>query len=107
MAERFFMTCSVCCSMPPVIRFPVAGSKATCPEINKNPLALMPWEYGPMALGALGVKTTSRDCPLIHLPPIELTDKNTKKENRMPAIAGFELHVLEAFGGFFGTKSVP
>jgi hypothetical protein len=41
-------------------------------------LALIPWEYGPMALGALGVETASRDCPLIHLPPIKLTDKNIR-----------------------------
>src|SRR6185312_14240213 len=60
MAGKFFRTCSVCCSMPPVIRFPVAGSKATWPEIKTNPLALMAWEYGPIALGALGVETTSR-----------------------------------------------
>src|SRR5258708_13393001 len=60
MAERFFSTCSVCCSMPPSIRLPVAGSKGTCPEIKTNPLVLMACEYGPIGLGALGLKTMSR-----------------------------------------------
>jgi hypothetical protein len=31
-----------------------------CPEIKRNPLALIACEYGPIALGALGVETTSR-----------------------------------------------
>src|SRR5579864_2830609 len=59
-ADRFLSTCSVCCSMPPATRLPVAGSSATCPEINRNPLALMACEYGPIGVGALGDKTTSR-----------------------------------------------
>src|SRR5205085_5336098 len=71
MAERFFMTCSVCLSTPPLIRLPLAGSKQTWPEIKSKPLALMAWEYGPIALGALGVEIASRDCPLIDLPPMD------------------------------------
>src|SRR5438105_3526789 len=51
--------------MPPVIKLPVAGSNGTCPEMKTKPLALMAWEYGPMALGAFGVETTSRVKPLM------------------------------------------
>src|ERR1700739_988221 len=36
-----------------------------CPEIKRNPLALIACEYGPIALGALGVETTSRVTLLI------------------------------------------
>src|SRR6476660_7396919 len=64
-AERFLSTCSVCASMPPWIRFPVAGSSATWPEMKTNPFALIACEYGPIALGALGVETTSRVKPLM------------------------------------------
>src|SRR5215469_8302220 len=65
MAVRLFSTLSVWASMPPVMRLPVAGSKATCPETNTKPWALMACEYGPMALGALVVETASRVKPLI------------------------------------------
>src|SRR5437588_2416981 len=64
-AERFFNTCSVCSSIQPSIMFPVSGSMGICPEIKRNPLALMACEYGPIALGALGVETTSRVKPLM------------------------------------------
>src|SRR5271157_4054929 len=37
----------------------VAGSSATCPETNRKPLALIPWEYGPMGFGPRLVRTTS------------------------------------------------
>src|SRR5260221_14309362 len=60
MAARFFSTCSVCCSIPPLMMLPVVGSIGTCPEIKTNPLALIACEYGPMAPGALRVETTSR-----------------------------------------------
>src|SRR6266404_5254125 len=67
MAVRFLSTCSVCASMPPVIRLPVAGSSGICPEINTKPFALMACEYGPMACGALEVETTSRVKPLMNV----------------------------------------
>src|SRR5260370_38401916 len=46
--------------MLPEIRLPVAGSNATWPEMNTKPFALIACEYGPIALGALGVETASR-----------------------------------------------
>src|SRR5262245_38936183 len=36
---------------------PVRGSIGICPETNTNPLALIAWEYGPIAAGALSVCT--------------------------------------------------
>src|SRR5262249_33170011 len=50
---------SVCTRTSPSSTLPVAGSIATCPETNTNPLALMACEYGPMALGASLVAMTS------------------------------------------------
>src|SRR4029077_8242717 len=68
MADKFWSTRSVCASIPPSIKLPVAGSNATWPEINTKPFALMACEYGPIALGALGVETTSRVKPLMDPP---------------------------------------
>src|SRR5262249_58904544 len=78
MAVRFFSTCSVCASIPPSIRFPVAGSNATWPEINTNPFALIACEYGPIALGAWVVETTSRVKPL--MKPLFFNPDPAKRE---------------------------
>src|SRR5260370_15485530 len=84
-ALRFFSTCSVCCSMPPEMTLPVAGSKATWPEMKTKPLALMACEYGPMALGALGVETASRVKPLLTPSPKNLTTDCTDDTDKKVA----------------------
>jgi hypothetical protein len=62
----------------------------TCPEIKTNPLALIACEYGPIALGALGVETTSLVKPLIYflqkISPLIFADtrRENKSESRTP-----------------------
>src|SRR5271165_934377 len=61
--ERFCNARSVCWATSPLTTCCVAGSSATCPETNTNPLALMACEYGPIALGPSLVAITSRMRP--------------------------------------------
>src|SRR5713101_2538355 len=82
-AERFFITRSVCAATSPSITCCVAGSIATCPETNTKPLARIAWEYGPIALGALEVEITSRMALLISdcvISDCRLDDRKTKSE---------------------------
>src|SRR3954469_5053112 len=58
-AEIFFITCSVCSTIPPATMLPVAGSSATCPEAKTNPADFSACEYGPIACGAPLVATCS------------------------------------------------
>src|SRR5580693_5625499 len=59
-SDRLRRTRSVCAEMSPAMTCCVAGSIAICPEVKMNPLALMAWEYGPMACGASLVEMISR-----------------------------------------------
>ena len=42
----------VCSVIPPATSWSVAGSRATCPEVNSRSPTQIAWEYGPMAAGA-------------------------------------------------------
>src|SRR6059036_3440212 len=60
---------SVCCRISVPTNSPVFGSRATCPDIYKNPFARMPCEYGPMGFGPRSVSTTSlMVCSPSHFP---------------------------------------
>src|SRR5437899_12948853 len=50
---------SVCCRISVPTNSPVLGSRATCPDIYRNPFARMPCEYGPMGFGPRSVTTTA------------------------------------------------
>src|SRR2546423_10425863 len=51
----FCITRLVCSTIPPSTILPVAGSSGIWPAVYRNPLAMIPCEYGPIADGAFSV----------------------------------------------------